>query len=45
MDLRKAEPGSASGMPLYDLRCGVNVVVRDLAKWKSIVAPLLEAAN
>lgn len=44
-DLRKVEAGSLPGVPLYDIRCGVKVVVRDLSKWKIIVAPLLDKPN
>jgi uncharacterized protein len=31
--------------PVHELRAGVKITVRDLAKWKAVVGPLLEKPN
>ncbi len=31
--------------PAYELRAGVKIMVRDLSKWKAVVAPLLDKPN
>ncbi|WP_426114449.1 SIMPL domain-containing protein [Massilia sp. PWRC2] len=42
---REMRKGAAAGLAEYELKCGVHVKVTDLAKWKSVVAPLLAMAN
>ncbi|MES2902136.1 MAG: SIMPL domain-containing protein [Pseudomonadota bacterium] len=41
-DIKKGEPGAA---PIYDYRCGVKIVVRNLANWRSVLEPLLAKPN
>lgn len=41
-EMKKAE---APGAPLYDIRCGVKLTVRNLSNWKAMVAPLLDKPN
>ena len=40
-DLKKGDPA----LMAYEIRCGVKIVVRDLIKWKAVVAPLLAMQN
>jgi uncharacterized protein YggE len=42
-DLRKgeAQPGGAQ----YDVKCGVHIKVREIAKWQALVSPLIDMAN
>lgn len=40
-DIMKADPSAV----VYEIRCGVKVTVKDLSKWKAIVAPLLDKPN
>lgn len=45
-DTRKEiKKGDGNGEPIYEIRCGVKIMVRDLTKWKAIVAPLLDKPN
>jgi uncharacterized protein YggE len=44
-DVRKEVKKYEGGAPVYEIRCGVKVTVKDLGKWKAIVAPLLEKPN
>ena len=41
-DIKKGEPAA---VPVYEIRGGVKILVRDLAKWKAIVTPLLLMPN
>jgi len=43
-DLRKDMRNTDAGL-VYDVRCGVKLTVRDLAKWRLVVAPLLDKPN
>ncbi|SHG68754.1 SIMPL domain-containing protein [Massilia sp. CF038] len=45
-DLRKeiVKDGSAEA-PSYEIRCGVKLIVRNLAKWRAVVGPLLDKPN
>jgi uncharacterized protein YggE len=43
-DIRKGER-SPAGAVLYDIKCGVHLKVRDLSKWKALVAPLIDMPN
>jgi uncharacterized protein YggE len=43
-DMRKDMKGD-SGTPNYEIRCGVKLTIKDLSKWKTIVAPLLDKPN
>ena len=40
-DIKKGDPAVVA----YEIRCGVKLVVRDLAKWKAAVGPLLGMQN
>lgn len=42
-DIRKGDAGAAS--PVYELRCGVHLNVRDLSKWQAIAGQLLAKPN
>lgn len=41
-ELRKSVPVEA---PVYEVRCSVRVNMRDLSKWRAVVAPLLNMPN
>jgi uncharacterized protein YggE len=40
-DINKADPT----VVLYEIRCSVKLQVKDLSKWKAVVAPLLDKPN
>lgn len=42
-DLRKGE--AQTGGPQYDIKCSVHIKVRDIAKWKALVSPLIDMPN
>jgi uncharacterized protein YggE len=42
-DIRKGDAGAAN--PVYDLKCGVHLNVRDLSKWQAIASGLLAKPN
>ncbi|MES2320088.1 MAG: SIMPL domain-containing protein [Pseudomonadota bacterium] len=44
-DVRKDIVKNDAPTPLYEIKCGVKVTVRNLAKWEAIVAPLLDKPN
>lgn len=44
-DIRKDIKKGHAVPALVDVRCGVKIVVRDLAKWRAVVAPLLAMPN
>lgn len=44
-DVRKDIKKGESNPPLYEVRCGVKIIVSDLTRWKAIVAPLLDKPN
>ena len=43
-DLRKGEP-TQPGVVQYDVKCSVHIKVRDIAKWKTLVSPLIDMPN
>ena len=43
-ELRKGD-AAQPGVPLYDIKCSVHITVRDLSKWKPLVAPLISMRN
>lgn len=43
-ELRKPEQPQP-GSPSYDIKCSVHIKVRELAKWKDLVSPLLDMPN
>lgn len=43
-DVRKDMRTTDAGV-LYDVRCSVKLTVRDLAKWRLVIAPLLDKPN
>jgi uncharacterized protein YggE len=43
-EFRKPDPAQP-GVVSYDIRCGVHIKVRDLAKWKELVSPLIDMPN
>ncbi len=43
-DIRKGET-RADGAPLYSLRCGVHIKVKDLTKWPALMQPLIDMPN
>lgn len=42
-ELRKGE--AQPGVAQYDIKCGVHIKVRDIAKWKALVSPLIDMPN
>lgn len=40
-DVKKGDPAVVA----YEIRCGVKIIVRDLAQWKAVVGPLLAMQN
>lgn len=44
-DMRKDSMKGDPSVVVYEIRCGVKVMVKDLSKWKAIVAPLLDKPN
>lgn len=42
-DLRKGE--AQPGVVQYDIKCSVHIKVRDIAKWKALVSPLIDMPN
>lgn len=44
-DIRKDLKKFDTAAPQVEVRCGVKIVVKDLARWKAIVAPLLDKPN
>jgi uncharacterized protein YggE len=43
-EFRKSDPAQP-GVVSYDIKCGVRIKVRELAKWKELVSPLLDMPN
>ena len=44
-EMRKPEPGEASGAQAYDIRSSVHIAVNDLGKWRAIMQGLLDMPN
>ena len=44
-DMRQEIKKGDSAIAVYDVRCGVKIVVRDLTKWKTLLSPLLGTPN
>lgn len=44
-DIRKEMRQNDAGPAIYEVRCGIKIAVKDLTKWKVIVAPLLDKPN
>lgn len=44
-DIRKEMKKGDAATPVYDVRCGVKIAVKDLTRWKAVVAPLLDMPN
>ncbi|CUI03538.1 SIMPL domain-containing protein [Massilia antarctica] len=44
-DFRKPDANAAPAPVQYDIRAGVRINVRDLSKWRSAAAPLLDMPN
>jgi uncharacterized protein YggE len=44
-EIRKGDAGAGVASPVYDLRCGVHLNVRDLSKWQAIAGELLAKPN
>ena len=42
--IRKGEQSVQTGV-LYDIKCGVRIRVRDIAKWRDVLSPLLSMQN
>jgi uncharacterized protein YggE len=43
-EMRKSE-GAEAKEPLYDLVCSVHIDVRDVSKWRALIAPILAMKN
>lgn len=44
-DIRKPDANTPPGVALYDIRCGVRLVLRDLTRWQALAGPLLTWQN
>jgi len=45
-DLRKEiVKDSSAAAAVYEIRCGVKLIVRDLSRWRAVVGPLLDKPN
>jgi uncharacterized protein len=44
-DIKKPDANTPAGVTLYDIRCGVRLVLRDLTKWQALAGPLLTWQN
>ncbi|MBC7685662.1 MAG: SIMPL domain-containing protein, partial [Bdellovibrionales bacterium] len=44
-EIKKRDGNGEPNVMTYEIRCGVKIMVRDLTKWKAIVAPLLDKPN